>query len=469
MEPEVSLARFVSSAPLASFPEDVLTVVKRVVLATLGTAVAGAGEEGCGTLRKMLVARGGAPEATTFVFHDRLPAPSAALLNGTMCRALDFCDAMAPGLHIGSSLVPAVFAAMELRGGCSGEEFLTALAVGCEVGSRLNLDEPEYNGFDPTGVAGVFAAAAGAARMLRLNPNQTLHALALAFNRAGASFQSNVDGSLAVRLIQGWVAESGIECALLAREGFTGPRRFLSGIYGYAHLYARGRRAPQSFVADLGKNFLAKNVVFKKYPSCGVTQGATELALAALRELSLRPELIEQVKVALPPYSYKLVGHDFAIGDNPRVNAQFSVQYCVANALVRGSSKLTHFRESEIRNPEVLNLVKRVSVRSAPEMDARGHSSVDVTIVTKDGRTKEQRLDISPGFPGAELTAREHLARFRDCMEYAAYPLPRAQADMLVVMVEDLAVQRDVREMLQLMKAPSPGIDALERAAAAAQ
>jgi 2-methylcitrate dehydratase PrpD len=467
MQPELDLANFVSNAPLAGFPDDVLTVVKRVVLATLGTAVAGAGEEGCGTLRKMLVARGGTPESTTFVFHDRLPAPSAALINGTMCRALDFCDAMAPGLHIGSSLVPAAFAAMELRGGCSGEELLTALAVGCEVGSRLNLDEPEYNGFDPTGVVGVFAAAAGAARILRLTPDQTLHALALAFNRAGASFQSNVDGSLAVRLIQGWVAESGITCALLAREGITGPKRFLSGIYGYAHLFARDRREPQSFVADLGEKFLVKNIVFKKYPSCGVTQGATELALAAARELSLRPDMIEQVKVALPPYSYRLVGHDFAIGDNPRVNAQFSVQYCVANAIARGSSKLTHFRDDEIRDPKILNLVKRVAVRSAPEMDARGHSSVDVTIVTKDGRTKEQRLDISPGFPGAELTAQEHLARFWDCMEYAAYPLPRAQAEMLVETVDDLAARRDARAILLLMKAPIQRVDRSEAAVAA--
>ena len=94
-----------------------MTVVKRVVLTTLSTAVAGAGEEGIAALRKVLIARGGTPEATTFVFHDRLPAPSAALLNGTMCRALDFCDAMAPGLHIGSSLVPAAFAA----GSCAAD------------------------------------------------------------------------------------------------------------------------------------------------------------------------------------------------------------------------------------------------------------------------------------------------------------------------------------------------------------
>ena len=98
------------------------------------------------------------PQARTLVFGDWLPAAAAAQLNGTLCRALDFCDAMAPGPHIGSSLVPGCFAAAELRGGCSGNEFLSALVVGCEVGARFNLNESQYDGFDPTGVAVVFAA-----------------------------------------------------------------------------------------------------------------------------------------------------------------------------------------------------------------------------------------------------------------------------------------------------------------------
>ena len=130
---------------------------------------------------------------------------------------------MAPGIHIGSSLIPAALAAAELAGGCSGAEFLAALAAGAEISSRLNLSEAQYDGFDPTGIAVVFAPAAAAARILGLTPEQTLHALALAFNRCGGSFQSNIDGSLAVRAIQGWVAETGVVCAQMAQRGFTGP------------------------------------------------------------------------------------------------------------------------------------------------------------------------------------------------------------------------------------------------------
>ena len=81
-------------------------------------------------LRELLRERGGAAQATTLVYGDRLPAVAAARFNGTLCRALDYCDAMAPGPHIGSSLLPAALAAAELAGGCSGAEFIAALAAG---------------------------------------------------------------------------------------------------------------------------------------------------------------------------------------------------------------------------------------------------------------------------------------------------------------------------------------------------
>ena len=91
------------------------------------------------------------------------------------------------------------------------------------MAARLNLKEPDYDGFDPTGVCVVFAATAAAARILGLDETRTLNALALAFNRCGGSFQSNIDGSLAVRVIEGWVAETGVTCALLAARGVAAP------------------------------------------------------------------------------------------------------------------------------------------------------------------------------------------------------------------------------------------------------
>jgi len=451
MTPEARLAQFVVTQPAAAVPTEVLRTTRLVLMAASSTGVAGAGEDGIAVLRALLLERGGAPQAGTLVFGDRLPAVAAAQLNGTMCRALDFCDAMAPGPHIGSALVPACLAAAEQRGGCPGDTFLAALVVGCEVGARFNLDESQYDGFDPTGVAVVFAATAGAARVLGLDALQTLNALGLAFNRCGGSFQSNIDGTLAVRLIEGWVAQAGVECAQMAQRGLTGPANFLTGVYGFPHLFGRGRLDPASVVAGLGDVWRLQRMMFKKVPSCGATQGLTELTLQLVQDLALTPETVQHAEVRQPPYSHKLVGHPFKLGANPRVDAQFSAQYCVANAIVRRSARLEHFRPEMIRDASVLALAERVHCIGDPAMDARGHTAVDVILTTTDGTRHHRALDIAPGYPGNPLSDAQQLQRFHDCMAYAAMPLPAAQVSAFLDAVENLQALPDARVLLQAL------------------
>ncbi len=452
MHIEQQLADFVCHLKADDIPAPAQRVVRLMVQAVIGTGVAGAGEDGIAPLRDLLRERGGAPQATTLVFGDRLPAAAAAQFNATLCRALDYCDAMAPGPHIGAALFPAALAAAELAGGCSGAEFLAALAVGAELSSRLNLSEAQYNGFDPTGVAVVFAATAAAARILRLTPTQTLHALALAFNRCGGSFQSHVDGSLGVRIVQGWVAEAGVSCAQMAQRGITGPVNFLAGHYGYAHLYGRDTLDPRSVVAGLGSDWRVQHqVVFKKYPSCGVTQGVTELALALIAHHDVRADDVRSAQVRLPPYAHRLVGHAFRLGANPRVDAQFSAQYCVANALHRGASKLHHFAPAQVTDPAMRSLIDRISVIADPALDARGHTAVDLTLNLTGGQTLTRQLDIAPGFPGADLSDAQHLARFDDCLAYAPKPLPAAQRSACLETLEHLTPLADVRPLAGLL------------------
>jgi 2-methylcitrate dehydratase PrpD len=447
---EKSFVTYLRNLKYDDIPPNAIETVKLILLADIGTTIAGAREEGCGELRQMYLNRGGKPEATVLVFGDKLPVSHAALVNGVMSRALDFCDAMAPGLHMGSSLVPAALAAAELRDGCDGKSFLSALVAGAEIGARLNLTEDAYDGFDPTGVAGVFASTTAAAHILRLNEDQFANALALAFNKCGGSFQSNIDGSLAVRLIQGWVAETGVECALLAKNGLTGPANFLSGIYGYLHLFAKDKISGQNLLSGLGDTFLLQKTVFKKYPSCGLTQGVTELALRMIAKFDLEPGMITSIEIRLPPYAYRLVGHKFDIGHNARVNAQFSVQFCVANAIHRKASTLSHFTEEEIRSPGLTDLMNKIFIVSDEALNDRGHTAVDLFIKLTNGKELLDKLDIAPGFPGCELTYQEHLSRFEQCMDYTKILLPDSQKKKLLAMLESVESLADIRNIIGL-------------------
>jgi 2-methylcitrate dehydratase PrpD len=391
---------------------------------------------------------GGREEATILIHGGKIPAQNAAFVNSVMARALDFCDAMAPGVHIGSAAVPSALAAAELAGGCSGRDFLTALTLGAEISARLNLSESAYDGFDPTGVCSVFAATAAAAKILKLDHTQTWNALGLAFNRSGGSFQANIDGSLAIRIIQGWVAQSGVICAQFARTGITGPENFLEGVYGYFHLFGRDAIDPAGVIGELGDRFELQNMVFKKYPSCGLTQGCTEAALSLVKEESIGPEEVDHIQISVPPYAHKLVGHQFRLGENPRVNAQFSIQYCVASALVRGDVNFGHFEESSVRDQDVMAFLKKINVEPDPELDQRGHTALDMRVFTRQGTEYLKQVEIAPGFPGNPLSQAEHRQHFRDCLDVAPKRLSTEKAERILSIVSGIEELEDIREII---------------------
>jgi 2-methylcitrate dehydratase PrpD len=451
METERRIVKFVCGATFSDVPPTAMRLIKNQVLAVLGTTIAGASADGCETVVRLAKELGGKAEASILVHGGKVPAQQAAFVNGVMARALDFCDALAPGAHIGSAVIPAALAAAELTGGCSGRDFLAAVAAGCELAVRLNLGESEYDGFDPTGVCVPFASTAAAAKIFRLSETETWNALALAFNKCGASFQANVDGSLAVRVIEGWVAEAGVTCARLAARSITGPANFLEGVYGYFHLFGRDRVSPEKILSGLGTTYELRKLVFKKYPSCGLTQGSTDMILRLMGEKGFEAGDIEGVEITVPPYTYKLVGHPFQIGSNPKVNAQFSIRYCVANALIRRASKLAHFEEASIRDPEVLKLAEKVEVRSDPTLERRGHTPLDMRVLTKSGKEYAESIDFVPGFPEKPLSEEEHRQRFRDCIEFAAKRLPEEKVDGIIRAVDQLEAMSDVRSLIPLL------------------
>jgi 2-methylcitrate dehydratase PrpD len=452
METEGKLAEYALDTRFEDLPPEPVNVIKSVVLTIVGSTIAGAAQEGCEALINQIREWGGSKEATLLIHGGQVPAHNAAFANSTMSRALDICDGMSPGIHLGSSTVPTALAVAELSGGCSGKEFLASVVVGSEVAARINFSS-FYDGFDPTGVCSIFATTAIAGRMLHLNSGQMLNALALAFNKSGGSFQSNIDGSLAVRVIQGFVSQGGIICAQLAKRGITGPKNFLEGIYGYFHLYARDKYDPKAVIGELGKRFDSTKVLFKKYPSCAGTAASVEAILDLVEEKGIVPEEVAKIDIRVTPYIHKLVGHRFEIGDNPRVNAQFNISYCVASALLRKGLKLHHFEDSFIREPKIRELTDKIDVIVDSALEKRGehHCAMQMDVRARDGVVYHKGVDVPQGFPENPLTNEEHLKRFEDCVSYARKPWVGENKDKIVSLISELEEIKDVRSLIPLL------------------
>jgi len=159
------------------------------------------------------------------------------------------------------------------------------------------------------------------------------------------------------------------------------------------------------------------------------------------------------------PYAYKLAGHQFEVGDNPRVNAQFSIQYCVANALLRRSSKLTHFDEASIIDDKVLELVRKIHVSDDPSLGAperqeaspSTHLSVRMEVTTKEGGVFHKAVDIPRGNPSNPLVEEEHMERFRDCVDYADTRIPEPNIEKVVSLIARLENVEDIRSLIPLL------------------
>ena len=447
---EEKLVDYIYHTKHENLPAEVVNTAKNMTLTNIGTTIAGATLEGCQSLVDQIKGWGGKEEATILLHGGKVPAYNAVLINSYMARALDFDDGIRPGMHVGASAVPAALASAELAGGCSGEEFLAAIVVGAEVADRINLVS-DYDGFDPTGICSIFGATVACSRVLRLDHDQTWNALAIAFNKSGGSFQSNIEGTLSVRLIQGFVSQGAILSVQLAKGGFTGPKRFLEGTYGYFHLYAKDKYDPQTVVGELGKRFEINKTLFKKYPSCGDTLASTQAMLDLVREKNITPDDITQIDINVTPYVYKLVGNPFQIRGNPRVDAQFNIRYCVANALLRRSSRLEHFEESSVRDPKIMDIAKKINVAPDPILDKRGETALEMQVLTKDGAVYHKSIDFPIGFPENPLAKEENMERFWNCISYAKKSLPQENIEKLVSFINELEEIKDVRSLIPLL------------------
>lgn len=425
-DPVRALAAHVAGVRPGAVPARVLEFQKRRLLDNVGTALAGAGQSGCAQLEQLLAEVGGVAEAQVIGSARRLPAAAAAQLNAVQARALDFCDVVFSGYHPSSTDVPVALAVGE-RVGASGLEVLAALAAGQDLAMRVNLAANGagggFHGFDGN-ILAVFGAAAVAGRLLGLDADRLVHAIGLAFNQAAGSLQSNQDKALGVRLIQGNAARAGVESALLAARGVTGPVNILSGECGFFALYARRPGDISRLLDGLGERWEGEAYTcFKPYPCCSLLLSIADAAAAVGARMPAGAAL-RAVELEISPFQQRVCGQPYAPGADPEVAAMFSAQYVFATTLRRGLPRLEHFNARAATEPAVVALAQSVLLRERPGFP-RDHCRVHADWGTG---TCEVEVPHGSGWPERPLDVAALRAKFADCAASSAAGIGPAHA-----------------------------------------
>jgi len=377
-----------------NLPVEVIRAARRNVVDTLACAFAGADAAGVPPLMYRLEAWGGAPESVIWGHGLRVPAPEAALANGLMAHALDWDDTHDEAvLHAGVTVIPAAFAAAGLRPELSGAALLEAVTAGVDCACRIGLAStqgPGVSGWLLTPLCGFFGAAVAAGRVLDLSCDRMVNALGIAYAQAAGNGQATIDGALTKRLQAGFAARGGTLAAILAEDGMTGAVNVFEGTRGYGQVYHHGYFDRNAAVHELGQRFEITRLSFKPYPCCRWTHAAIDAALEA-RASGLRAHDIKQVRVGVTQQAFNSVGQPLAQKQRPRnvVDAQFSLPFVFAAAMIHGEVMPDHFAEAALVDDETLALSGRVCPYVDDDLEisaGRRMSPARVEVLTHAGR-----------------------------------------------------------------------------------
>jgi 2-methylcitrate dehydratase PrpD len=437
-------------------PSNAVEAAKKEVLDSLATALGGSVRPGVAELVAMVREWGGKEQSTVIAYGFKCPTPSAAQINGTMIHALDYDDGHQGAIvHVGCTAVSTCFAVAERMGGKSGKELITALALGADFLSRLGLATGAQTsalayGWHPTTLFGHLGAAAMASRLMGLDQERMINALGLAYHQAGGAGSGVGDGALAKRMGPGLAARAGITAALMAEYGITGERDPLGGRTGVFNTYLRGDFSRERLTADLGKKFEGENVGDKPYPCCGFSHPFIDAALYLRAKYNLDPGRIKEVKTVGGQSGYALC-QPLDIKRNPRtiVDAQFSIPYTVATALVRGKVTPEDFTPGSIGREEIIRLAQRVSGELDEKMTRHGVSPGKVTVILEDGQEYSEYTEHCLGSVENPMSFKDCARKFRECSTGALTPLPQIKVEKVIELIAGMESLPDATEIIR--------------------
>jgi aconitate decarboxylase len=412
------LAEYVAALSYRDIPQAVISHIKFCLIDSLGCALFGSTLPWGRIITSFTKELGKGKGALIWGDGAEVPSTSAPLANGTLVHSFEMDDLHRVGvIHPGSEAIPAADALVRHVGEIDGKRFLAAVVAGYEIGCRVGMTggaSQLRRGFHPSATSGTFAAGAAAAKMLRLNPVKTVHALGIAGTQA-AGLMAAQHASMVKRMHPGRSAQAGVYGALLAVKGFTGIENVLEAPYGgFCSTFIDN--ANLSHLTDqLGERFETLNVGFKPYPCCGSNHTSIDALKKILRE---HPEVsakkVEKIRIRTTRATKLHVGWPYE--PKSMTTAQMNLPFCVAVLLHDRDFFVDQVTEKSIRRHDVLETTKKIEVIEDSEFDAlgdEGRHGVDLELQLRDGKRYSEKVLHAKGSDKDPMTREEVLQKFR--------------------------------------------------------
>ena len=441
------LAGMVHGIRYADLPPEVLHQVKRIVLDTLACAFGASHSKPARMVRGMARELGAAPRCTQIGSPERTSCTLATLVNGTLMRYLDGNDYYfgRDSAHPSGNLASAMAVAQHARRG--GRELIEAMVVAYEVQLRLcDLTGVSQRGWH-AGTHTQFSSAALAARLLADDVNVTANAIAIAAshnNTLAQSQRGNIPMMKATA--EAMISRGGVEAALLAARGLTGPEEIFEGAAGWSKIVA-GTLDAEALSAPCHGCYRVMEACFKPFAAVAGAMAPVQAAMDLAREHAIDVAAIEQIVITLPANAANKAAGD-AKKPMPRdkETADHSFHYCVAVALLDQACGEAQFSVARLGSAAVKGLIERTRIEASEALTALwpGSSGGGVQVRLGNGAVLEKMYRYPPGHPQNPLS---DAAIERRLFELSHDVLPRVAAQAVIDAVWRLEADEDLARL----------------------
>jgi 2-methylcitrate dehydratase PrpD len=440
------LAEFISNFQYSDLDSEVIEKAKSLILDQLGCQIAFAGISPSKEVYRYIRGRKGGHETSTIVYYGlRTNSEDTAFANAVFGHGFEMDDTEMHSItHPGAVIIPSALAVGEAEL-ISGKEFIASVVAGYEVMLRVGMAARLMinKAFHGTCAAGTFGAAATAGKILRFDKEKMTNAIGIAGSQSGGIAEYAISGGTVKRLHPGFAAHSGVRASFLAQIGLTGPSTVLEGKKGFCQAFA-GEHFPKEITADLGKHFRILWTGNKPYCCCAGQHTSIDAVSEILIKRPIKISEIKNIEIAQGAREVGNVGN--IIEPHDIVSAQFCGRFGVALRLVKGSNGVNDYTMENIKNPEIMSLIKKTNYIIDEKFDnlPPGSAPSKVIIRLKDGSSFEETIDYAKGTIQNPMTKMELESKFK---ELTSRVFPKRQVESIMRTVSGL---EDVENIHQL-------------------
>lgn len=468
------LSESVINTAYEDLPQEAIETIKLTVLDSIGCALGGYITDRARIVLEMIEEFGGTDQATLIGSH-RTSCPLAAFGNSELMNALDY-DYIGPiSAHVAPYVVTPCLAIAE-REHSSGKELILALALANEVGGRsmsafaqhkVMKDEPPYYDIHPrfSFSTSIFGGVAGAAKLLKLDPEQLSHAFGIAgaSNAVPATMKwEHMSGPAIMAKYNawtGWIAQLATVAALSAAKGFTGDTTIFDGEWGYWKILGSPFFKVENLLSELGKTWHLEDVRYKLYPTCYIYHAAIEGISDLVKENHIDPEAIEEITVKGDPLMQ--TPNRMGVEIESFADAQFFIRFNFALAPFYGDRPGPAWQMPEVYNdPRIKRLVEKVKLEVHPEYDEYVTNAIKKGIVpitwsaivelTAGGKRYTKEMKAPRGSKDYPATKDELRDKFRTNASYSMIKTGKTEA--VIEMIDHLDNLDDVGKLFALLR-----------------